>query len=166
MKIYKKLGHISTFQTQNKIVDPIAFEWYEVHKRIAHKTSQNGNSIQIKFLNENPNFQEGDVLFETETHIGSVEITPCECLVIIPKSNFELAAACFEIGNRHLPLFMDNDELMVAFDKPLARYFEASNYKIKKEERKLVKPLKTTVAPHGENKSLFTKIMQLTQPTS
>ena len=161
MKVYQKTGHISTYQIQTKSLDYIHFEWFETHKRIAHKTSQNGTSLQIKFLNEDPNFQEGDILFETPTHLGVVQIVPCECLVIQPENMYALAAACYEIGNRHLPLFMEGDELMVAYDKPLFRYFTALNYTTKIEDRKLLKPLRTTVAPHN-NKSLFTKIMQLT----
>ncbi len=163
MKVYKKIGHISSYEIQDKSLDNISFEWFEVHKRISHKISQNGTSLQIKFLNENPNFQEGDILYETSTHLGIVQIIPCKCLVIQAKEMQTLAAACYEIGNRHLPLFMEGNELMVAYDKPLSRYFEALNYVIKIEERKLLKPLRTTVAPHSGNKGLFTKIMQLTQ---
>ena len=76
---------------------------------------------------------------------------------------FEMASVCYEIGNKHLPLFYEEESLLVPFDAPLMRLLQAQGYDISKEERKLLQPLKTTVAPHSDgNNSLFSKIMKLT----
>jgi urease accessory protein len=166
MIISKKIGRIELIEHQNKLVDFVDFEWYESNKRIAHKTSQNGFALRIKFLNENPDFKEGDILLEMFESLLVVRILPCDCIVISPKNMQELAAVCYEIGNQHIPLFMEGEDLMMAFEKPLFQYLSAMNYSVRKENRKLLHALKTTVVPHGDNKSLFTKIMQLTQSAS
>ena len=74
---------------------------------------------------------------------------------------FEMASVCYEIGNKHLPLFFENEEVLVPFEMPLSRLLTAQGYHIKQEDRKLIQPLRTTVSPHG-NETLFTKIMKLT----
>ena len=78
-----------------------------------------------------------------------------------------MASVCYEIGNKHLPLFYEADQLLVPFEMPLYKLLSAQGYIIIKEKRKLLKPLKTTVSPHsgGTNDSLFSKIMKLTAPS-
>jgi urease accessory protein len=76
---------------------------------------------------------------------------------------FEMASVCYEIGNKHLPLFYEDECLLVPLDIPLMRLLSAQGYDVKEEKRKLLQPLKTTVSPHGDsNSSLFSKIMKLT----
>jgi urease accessory protein len=84
-------------------------------------------------------------------------------LVIKPANLVEMASVCYEIGNKHMALFIDKEELLVPFEMPLFRLLSAQGYAIKQDKRKLLHPLKTTVAPHAHsNNSLFSKIMQLT----
>jgi urease accessory protein len=76
---------------------------------------------------------------------------------------FEMASICYEIGNKHLPLFFENDELLVPFEMPLYKLLTAQGYGVKQEQRKLLQPLKTTVSPHSNSsETLFSKIMKLT----
>ncbi len=60
----------------------------------------------------------------------------------------ELVALAYEIGNRHLPLFFYDDELVTIFDMPLLRQLNAAGYDLREEERKLSNPVQTTVLPH------------------
>ena len=77
---------------------------------------------------------------------------------------YEMAYICYEIGNKHLPLFYENNQLMIPYEAPLLRVLQASGLKRLIEHRKLLHQLKTTVSPHGhsDGKSLFSKILQLT----
>ena len=164
MQIIKKSGNLSTTEIGQRIIDPVAFEWFETRKRIQRKTSRNGTEVVIKFLQQSPDLSEGDILFMDEERIISVEIIACECLVIGPQNIFETASVCYEIGNKHLPLFFEEGKLLVPYEKPLHRLLEAQGYEIQTAVRKLLHPLNTTVAPHSEtgSGSLFSRIMQLT----
>ena len=165
MHIQKKIGNTNNYSISNKTLDWLSLQWYETNKRIQRKQTQLGTEITIKFLNESPNLTQGDILFEDDTTIIVVEIVPCECLIITPKDRFETASICYEIGNKHLPLFFENEALLVPFEKPLYHLFIAQGYDVKQEQRKLLQPLKTTVSPHGiTNDTLFSKIMKLTIP--
>ena len=163
MLIQEKKGNIKSSVASNKKIDTVFFEWYETNKRIQRKVTKSGKDIALKFLNNNPALTEGDILFEDENLIIIVEVMPCECLVITTKNMYEMASVCYEIGNKHLPLFFENNELLVPFEKPLFKLLTAFGYIVKQEQRKLLQPLKTTVAPHGgSSETIFSKIMKLT----
>ena len=162
MLVQQKQGNISN-KTAGKKIDWLQLEWHETRKRILRKQTGSGKDVSIKFLNENPELTEGDILFEDDTTIIAVAVLPCDCIVIKPINMFEMASVCYEIGNKHLPLFYEEESLLVPFDAPLMRLLSAQGYEVKKEERKLLQPLKTTVAPHSDSSNtLFSKIMKLT----
>ena len=166
MLIQEKIGHINSYQINNQTIDLLELEWYEATKRILIKQTNNGKEVSLKFLNANPELAEGDILYVDEITIIVISILPCSCIVIQPKNMFEIASVCYEIGNKHLPLFYEADQLLVPFEMPLYNLLLVQGYAVNKEERKLLNPLKTSVAPHtiGIGDSVFSKIMQLTTP--
>jgi urease accessory protein len=163
MLIREKTGTLNSIHINNRPIDWLDIEWYETSKRILRKHTRSGKEIILKSLNNNPALTQDDVLFEDASAIIAIHIIPCDVLVITPASMFEMASVCYEIGNKHLPLFFDQNEVLVPFDKPLYRLLLAQEYTVKQDNRKLLQPLKTTVAPHAHNSTtLFSKIMQLT----
>ena len=167
MVIHQKIGNLEAYNINDKAIDWLALEWYETRKRILHKRTISERGIILKFLQENPALTEGDVLFEDETSIIAIQILPCDAIVIQPINMFEMASVCYEIGNKHLPLFYENDTVLVPFDAPLFRLLVAQGYNVTQARKKLVQPLKTSVLPHsntGASESLFSKIMKLTSP--
>ena len=163
MIIKEKLGNINSFPNNNKNIDWLDMEWHETNKRILHKKTRSGKEVTMKFLKENQNLTQGDILFEDAENIIAIDIQSCEAIVIKPKTMFEMAAICYEIGNKHLPLFLYEDELLIAYEAPLFNLLTSQGYEVNKENRKLINPLKTSVASHAHNgsESLFSKIMKL-----
>ena len=163
MLITKKIGNLNLFEINNRSIDWLPVEWFEARKRILSKQTQSGKNISIKFLNENPELTRGDILFADEQTIIAVEILPCNCIVIHPKNMFEMASVCYEIGNKHLPLFYEDDAVLVPYEESLCKLLLAQGYDIKQASKKLLQSLKTTVSPHGGNagETLFSKIMKL-----
>jgi urease accessory protein len=168
MLIKEKSGNLNSINIGNKTVDWLDLDWYEASKRIMHKRSQLGTEVVMKFLNENQNLTQGDMLYQDELVVIAINIRPCDVLVIRPKNMYQMACICYEIGNKHLPLFYEDEEVLVAYDAPLFRLIASSGYEVEKGERKLINPLKTTVAAHGHggnSETLFSKIMRLTNPS-
>ena len=144
--------------------DLLPLEWYETRKRILRRKTLGGRELSLRFLQENPALSEGDVLFESSELLIAVTVIPCACIVIRPESLLTATAVAYEIGNRHLPLYYEGNELLVPYDKPLMQLLQAQGFPAISAERKLLHSLKTTVTPHGESSSLFSKIIKLTQP--
>jgi urease accessory protein len=163
MLVKEKLGNIHT-KVISQDVDVVIIEWYETNKRILHKQTESGLPVTTKFLNENPNLADGDILWQDENLVVAVQIKPCECIVISPATIPAAASLCYEIGNRHLPLFYEGNDLLVPYEALLHNLLLASGYPLKVEERKLTNVLKTTVLPHlrvAGTDSLVSKILQL-----
>jgi urease accessory protein len=161
--VKEKLGNIQATSTLNRNIDILAIEWHETGKRILHKKTSQGKGIAIKFLNENPDLREGDILWQDETNIVVVEINPCECIVINPGDMINASAASYEIGNRHLPLFYEGDELLIPYDVPLYNLLQSLGYTVKVEKRKLNGQFHTTILPHLQvDVTGINKINQLT----
>lgn len=161
MLIQNKIGNLATVEINQRKVDYIFLEWHESRKRILRKTTESGIEVAIQFLNKNPELTEGDVLFADDETIIAVCIQPCDCIVLQPKNMLEMATMCYEIGNKHLPLFYESDQLLVPFEMPLFRILSAQGFDVQQATRKLLQPLKTTVAPHNVSISdnLFSTII-------
>lgn len=163
MIIQHKIGNIGLLPINKEKIDWLELEWYETSKRVLRKKTKSGKDISLKFLAENPTLTEGDILYEDEQTTIVVTILPCDSIVVIPKNMLEMAAVCYEIGNKHLPLFYEKEELLVPFERPLYSLLLTQGYELRHEKRKLVKPLRTTVSPHQHAATgLFSKIMKLT----
>lgn len=167
MLIQEKIGNIATFSVDGRTIDPLEIEWFETGKRIMRKNTRSGRELALRFLRESPSLTEGDVLYADNETIITIELLPCEVIAIRMTTLEMVASVCYEIGNRHLPLYTDEDSLLVPFEEPLYRWLKAAGYEVEKEERKLLHPLRSTVAGHAHTSSgssLFSKIMQLTNP--
>ncbi|MEO8108589.1 MAG: urease accessory protein UreE [Ginsengibacter sp.] len=164
MLIQRKLGNIHSSSTNNLVIDKLIIEWYETGKRILHKETESGNAVILKFLNENPDLKDGDILWQDQHAAIAIEIKPCESIVITPGNALETASICYEIGNRHLPLFHEGNELLIPYEAPIHNLLNAAGYKLAIEERKLNNCFKTTVLPHlqvAATDSLFSRVNKL-----
>ncbi len=164
MLIKEKIGNLSSFDVAGRDVDVLFLEWYECSKRILHKRTEGGREVTLKFLKEAQNLTQGDVLFAEEECLIVVDILPCEAIVLKPSSMYEMAFVCYEVGNKHLPLFYEDGTLLIPFDAPTHRMLKASGFEVTIENRKLSNQIRTTVSPHAHTggESLFSKILKLT----
>ncbi|MCR4029623.1 MULTISPECIES: urease accessory protein UreE [Flavobacterium] len=162
MIIQQIIGNTKIHSIEGLEIDLLEIEWFETTKRIQRKRTNSGIEIAIKFIQEGQRLNQDDILYQDEKKAIVVNIKPCEAIVMIPSSLLEMGTICYEIGNKHLPLFIQNDQIMMPFEMPMFRWLEASGYKPQKQEIKLLHLLKSNVAPHGHgNSSLFTKILNM-----
>lgn len=168
MLIQQKIGNINSIPNNLKTINWLVLQWHETGKRIMHKKTKNGVEISMKFMGENQQLTQGDILWEDDKSLIVVDVDACDVIIIEPKTMAEMASICYEIGNKHLPLFYQEEKLLVAYEAPLFKMLSASGYVLNVSKQKLLNQLKTTVSPHSNNNnngsSLFSKIMQLTNP--
>jgi len=164
MLIKEKIGNLATLAVDGRSIDHLSLEWYECNKRILHKKTNNGRELSIKFLKEAQCLQQDDVLYADDEFVIAIEIIPCEVMVIKPGSMYEMAFVCYEIGNKHLPLFYEQEELLMPYEAPTYRMLQAAGFTPELKIKKLQNQLKTSVAAHAHagGESLFSRIMKLT----
>ena len=163
MVVRQTLGNINFFALNNRKIDSLLLEWYETNKRILRKKTMSGIAVVMKFLNEGPQLSEGDVIYEDDFNIITIEIKACDSLIIRPRTMHEMAAVCYEIGNRHLPVFYQDEEILVAYEDALFNLFYSAGYDVARAPRKLVNELKTSVLPRAQG-TLLSRIRKLTNP--
>lgn len=167
MIINETLGNISEKTIVEKSIDYLDLEWFESTKRIQRKKTRQGEDIAIKFLREGQRLREGDILYESEEKLIVVNILETEAIVISPDSMLEMGTVCYEIGNKHIPLFIQENKVLLPFEMPMYRWLEVSGFKPEKQTVKLLNLLKSNVEPHGHGSlgsSIFTKILKMTAP--
>jgi len=162
MLVKEIVGNLKDISVDKEERDILALEWYETAKRIQRKRSKSGREIALKLLQEKVRLSQDDIIWKDEQLIISIDIIPCEAILVKPGNIQETAAVCYEIGNKHLPLFMEDEQLYIPYEAPIFRWLQASGYQPTQVQHKLLHPLNTTVSPHGHgDHSLFTKILQL-----
>jgi urease accessory protein len=163
MIIKEILGNTAQQSLEKLKVDVLEIEWYEATKRIQRKTTNNGTDLSIKFLKEGQRLHDGDILYQDNEKVIVVYIKPCEAIVITPKTMLQMGTVCYEIGNKHMPLFIQEDKVLMPFEMPMFRWLEATGYQPAKEEHQLLNLLKSNVEPHGHSgsTSLFNKIINI-----
>ena len=165
MIIKEIIGNIENVQENGLFIDPFELEWFETNKRILRKKTRGGIELALRFLNEGKQLKEGDILFREGNTLVVVQILPCEAIVFSPQSLLEMGTICYEIGNKHLPLFIQEDKILVPYEDPLFRWLSVSGYKPRKEVKKLTNMLQSTVSPHRHSDetspSLFNRIISM-----
>ena len=166
MLVNEKLGNLQSYYVSGRVIDVVKLEWYETLKRIIHKRTTGGRELTMKFLQASPQLTQDDIIYADQELIISVEIEPCETIILQPATMYEMAYLCYEIGNKHLPLFYENEQLLIPYEAPLERMLKGGGFTIAIEKRKLLRQITSSVSPHfhnGEGGSLFSRIMQLTK---
>lgn len=165
MLITNSIGHISSGAFNAKPIDLLEIEWFEASKRILRRKTQSGKEYAIKMFGEGKKLNDGDVLAETDEAFVVVRIKPCTVILLKPRTLMEMGLVCYEIGNKHVPLFLqDTNEVLLPFEEPLFRWLVASGFEPLKTERVLNNRLRSSVDAHSHDSggsSLFSKIIQM-----
>jgi urease accessory protein len=160
--VQEKLGCLAEGE-HSKVIDYLELEWHETGKRILRKRTHSGQEVSLRFLKEAPALASGDILYEDDARVIVVEIRPCEVIVLQPRFLYDMALACYEIGNRHLPLFYEGGWLLMPFDAPVFRMLEKAGFAPLRDNRRLLQPLRSSVAPHEHGSGgLLTRILEWT----
>lgn len=146
MVVEKVLGKCP--ETNHKRVDVVTLQWHERDKKRMRKQSSSGEEIGIAV--EEP-LQEGDVLAENEERIIVVAYAPCEIMEIVVTSMKEMGRLCFELGNRHLSLEIQEDRVKLPMDEPTFTYLQHLGFQPMKAFGKLEHI--TVCKAHGHSRS-------------
>lgn len=149
MVINKIVCNIKDIDIGNAAVDYVYIEWYEVEKKVLHKLSSNGIGIGIR--NTGSPLRDGDILWYDNITALILNVRECECIALKPVTMPEMGKACYEIGNRHAPLFIEDGELLTPFDQPLQTALSKCGFMVYKKNAKLINPLGGKVDEHSHS---------------
>ncbi|MDT8715655.1 urease accessory protein UreE [Clostridium sp. 19966] len=142
MIIEEKIGNEKEYDLKGKEIDFIDIEWYEVNKKIFKTQSRNGKEVGIRF-SEHKHLTQGDILYLDEKEALLVNIKESKAIAVEPKTMEEMGKLCFEIGNKHVPVFIHGSRVEVAYDEPLMKLLEQKGFEPKKVTTKLINGLES-----------------------
>jgi urease accessory protein len=144
MIVSEVIGNINHADMSKLHIDYVDLEWYELNKKLLRKVSENNHDVQIKLGSNQSTLTEGDVLFADDKMAVVVRVIACECIAIDTHDAQDMARICYEIGNRHAPLFFDetqSNRLLLPMDKPLLAMLQKMHCHTKITHEKLIFPL-------------------------
>ena len=120
----KVLGKLEEMDAAGRRIEYVDIEWHEAFKKIHRKTSDQGTDVGIRMDDSvlSRGLFQGDVIYADEEVIVAVNTPPCEVIEISLTEGHEMMAAkvCYEIGNRHAPLFWgENGTYITIYDEPM-----------------------------------------------
>ena len=139
----KILGKLQDLDLSGKAVEYVDIEWHEAFKKIHRKTTDKGTEVGIRMddsILTRGLFQD-DVIYEDDHLVVAVNTPPCEVIEISLEPDHEkyVAKVCYEIGNRHAPLFWEDGEnnFITIYNEPMMIRLEKIHGV--KAEKKLMK---------------------------
>lgn len=133
MLVEKVLGNIADYPIGERHIDRVMIEWYELDKKLLRKKSEDGEEIGIRL---DTHLHEGDVLYADEQRVLVIDLLPAQLTVVSIASMKEMGRLCFELGNRHLSLSIEEDQVRTPYDEPTFLYLEKLGFRPQKKQEK------------------------------
>ncbi|MFD1615304.1 urease accessory protein UreE [Gelatiniphilus marinus] len=148
-----------------KKVDYFDIEWFETTRKVLRKVTNNGEEVALRILKENFRIKHFDVFYEDDHQIILANVLPADAVIVQPQTMMEMGTVCYEIGNQHIPIFIENDEIIIPYEDPIYNVLNKSGYNPIKGKRIFENMLKATPEHTVTNDtlidmdSLFSKIL-------
>ncbi len=102
--------------------DFLELEWYEVNRTFLNRKTVSGLAVKIQ-LSEKVTFQDGQLIYQDTEISIRIRIKACLCILLTSTSIHTVGKFCYDVGNRHLPIFqVADDRIAVSYD---GRLFQA-----------------------------------------
>ncbi|MFD1675352.1 urease accessory protein UreE [Alicyclobacillus fodiniaquatilis] len=145
MKITAVLGCEAHFQGYT--FDELMLTSDELAKRVFRKKTVSGREIKAS-LPRNTLLKPGDVLLAEARCAVVVRVIPEWVLVIRPTSFAQIAEVGHQLGNRHMPIQIEENEIVVAYHPLLETLFQGMDIACERVLRTLERPFLHIFAPH------------------
>jgi urease accessory protein len=144
--IFEKILRRQPEGISGKLIETVPFEWFERNNKIVKKVSSGGTDIGLKLSEP---LCDGGVLFEDEDKVIVLSLLPCELTRVGVSSAWEMGRACFELGNRHLPISIGDMTVSTPYDRPTYEYLEKSGFHCERVTEKFTPEVIVRGHSHG-----------------
>ena len=144
--VFDKIIGRLTGNSATKQIVTLPFEWDEANKKIHKKTASSGEEIGLRMSEP---LYDGAIIFEDSERIIALSLTPCEVTRLYATTPREMGMACFELGNRHLPLYFGDGWVSFPYDRPTFEYLQKKGFRCEMVVEKFVPEV--TVRGHSHD---------------
>ncbi|MCT2534166.1 urease accessory protein UreE [Aquibacillus koreensis] len=135
------IGNVETGEQEHQNREWIELDWEELNKRILRKKTDKGTDVAIALDDKQP-LKVGDILYQDDKLQVVIRTKKEKVYVVYPNSIVQMGKMAFELGNRHTPCLISENEIVVRFDETLERLFEEVGVDYEQTERRFKQPFK------------------------
>ncbi|ALL06156.1 hypothetical protein AQ505_12035 [Pedobacter sp. PACM 27299] len=96
--------------------DSLILEWYEVNRTLIKRETLAGRKVHLDKPSSTV-LQQGTLIYQDDAVVIRIFIKPCTCMVLHSNDLEVVGLFCFDVGNRHLPIYMiDDHKIAIAYD--------------------------------------------------
>lgn len=116
--VEKILGNLSDFEDLKGFhLEKIYINSDDSLKKILRLKSDHDREFGLSLDKNSPNLQDGDIIFKDDKSIVAIFIKTQKVLKIAPKNMQEMGELAHFLGNRHLPIQLENDCILMQYDR-------------------------------------------------
>lgn len=141
MILDKILGNIKDIENIDCHVERVYLESDELLKRVLRVTSDHGHEYGIS-LPKGSEMKDGDILFNDGHNMVVISVKEDDVIVITPKNINEMGEIAHNLGNKHLPVQIEDGKIIIQYDYLVEKFlqdlgvnFERKNMKLKQAFR-------------------------------
>jgi urease accessory protein len=138
-------------QLTGRVRDSLRLTWDERRWTRKRVVTTGGREVALA-LPTGSLLQPGDILAATESWYVVVEGRPEPVLAVVPRGRDEAVRIAFEVGNRHFPLAVDGERLLVPDDTAMRQLLARLGAAWKREEA-VFTPIGRSPHEHGPGTS-------------
>ena len=118
---------------ESRRVERVALGWEDRLRSRQRVCSDSGTEIGVKLPTGQP-LKEDDILFEDEERVVVVAAIPEYVLVLYADSPLDMGRLCYQVGNRHAPICVQDGRVLTPYDSVLEAYFVKMGVRCEKAE--------------------------------
>jgi urease accessory protein len=149
MVLVAPLGNLSDFVVGERRVERVWIRSDDCAKRLLRLATSAGD-VGVRFAG-NRRLCNGDVVYADAERVVAVAVEPDDVLVGRPATIAAALSLAHALGNRHLPVQIHGDEIVVRYDALLPGVFAERQIPFAREWRVLREPFRHAHAPHGHD---------------
>jgi urease accessory protein len=141
------VGRLETFPLGARTLERVAVTSDDLAKRLLRIETSAGE-IGLRFADDQ-RLRDGDVIFADDQLVVAVLVDADDVLVIRPASLGSAIRLAHALGNRHLPIQLDGDAIVVRYDPLLEALAAEHGAAFTRERRVIAEPFRHAHAPHA-----------------
>jgi urease accessory protein len=145
--VREPLGNLATFAIGDRTLERVRIESDDLAKRILRLRAEH-REFGIR-LADDTRLRDGDIVYADTSHVVAVCVDADDVLVARPRSIAQALAVAHALGNRHLPMQIDGDALVIRYDRLVEALLADLGTPFAREARTLSVPFRHADAPHA-----------------
>jgi urease accessory protein len=143
------LGNLADYDIGTRTLERVTVDSDDCAKRVLRLTTSAGD-IGLRF-DDDVRIRDGDVVYADERVVIAIAVGADDVLVGRPSSVAAALAIAHALGNRHLPMQIDGDAIVVRYEPLLPALFAEHGVAVTREARVVAAPFRHAHAPHGHD---------------